>query len=137
MVYGWIRNDRGEYLLSQRSADRHSCPLMWECVGGSVIKGEDSLAGAVREAREEVGVTLSPEDGRLVRSVVGRVVNGVKFTDILDVWLFSYSGPVSLEQATTREVVQTRWMTREQIRDLFDAGDMVHTLDYFFTTEEL
>lgn len=137
VVHIWIRNSKGEYLISQRSADRPAYPLMWECVGGSVTKGEDSLTGALRETKEEVGLTLSPEFGKLVYSVVGRVVNGVKFTDIVDVWLFEYDGPVSLEQATTKEVAQTVWMTREQIRELFDTGKMVHTLNYFFTTEGL
>ena len=137
VVHIWIRNSKGEYLISQRSADRPAYPLMWECVGGSVTKGEDSLTGALRETKEEVGLTLSPEVGKLVYSVVGRVVNGVKFTDIVDVWLLEYDGPVSLEQATTKEVAQTVWMTREQIRELFDTGKMVHTLNYFFTTEGL
>lgn len=137
VVHIWIRNSKGEYLISQRSADRPAYPLMWECVGGSVTKGEDSLTGALRETKEEVGLTLSPEVGKLVYSVVGRVVNGVKFTDIVDVWLFEYDGPVSLEQATTKEVAQTVWMTREQIRELFDTGKMVHTLNYFFTAEGL
>lgn len=137
VVHIWIRNSKGEYLISQRSADRPAFPLMWECVGGSVTKGEDSLTGALRETKEEVGLTLSPEDGKLVYSVVGRVVNGVKFTDILDVWLFEYDGPVLLEQATTKEVAQTVWMTKEQIRALFEAGKLVHTLDYLFWVEGL
>lgn len=137
VVHIWIRNSKGEYLISQRSADRPAYPLMWECVGGSVTKGEDSLTGALRETKEEVGLTLSPEDGRLVYSVVGRVVNGVKFADIVDVWLFEYNGPVSLNQATTKEVAQTAWMNKEQIKELFDTGNLVHTLGYFFTTEGL
>lgn len=137
VVHIWIRNSKGEYLISQRSADRPACPLMWECVGGSVLKGEDSLTGALRETQEEVGLTLLPEEGKLVYSVVGRVVNGVKFTDILDVWLFEYDGPVSLEQAATREVAQTAWMTKAQIREFFDTGKLVPTLGYFFTTEGL
>ena len=132
VVHVWIRNSRGEYLISQRSADRPTFPLMWECVGGSVIKGEDSLSGALRETQEEVGVKLSQEDGVLVYSVVGRVVNGIRHTDILDVWLFEYNAPVSLEQATTHEVEQTAWMTKNQIKALFDAGELVHTLEYFF-----
>ena len=101
------------------------------------MKGEDSLAGALRETREEVGLMLSPEDGKLVYSVVRRVVNGVRFADILDVWLFEYDGPVSLEQATTNEVAQVCWMTKEQIKVLFDSGKLVHTLDYFFTMDGL
>ncbi len=137
VVHVWIRNSKGQYLISQRSADRPTCPLLWECVGGSVVKGEDSLTGALRETREEVGIVLSPEDGERVYSVVGRIVNGVKFSDILDVWLFEYDGPVSLEQATTKEVAQTAWMTKEQIKELYDTGKLVHTLYYFFTTEGL
>jgi 8-oxo-dGTP pyrophosphatase MutT (NUDIX family) len=137
VVHIWIHNSKGEYLISQRSADLLAFPLIWECVGGSVIKGEDSLTGALRETKEEVGLTLSPEDGKLVYSVVGREVNGVKFTDIVDVWLFEYDGPVSLDQATTKEVAQTAWMTKEQIKELFDTGKLVHTLGYFFTTEGL
>ena len=43
VVHVWIRNHKGEYLISQRSADRPTFPLIWECVGGSVLKGEDSL----------------------------------------------------------------------------------------------
>ena len=88
VVHIWIRNSQGEYLISQRSADRPTCPLMRECIGGSVTKGEDSLTGALRKTQEEVGLVLSPEDAKPVYSVVGRIVNGFKFTDILDVWLF-------------------------------------------------
>jgi len=137
VVHVWIRNSKGEYLISQRSADRPTSPLMWECVGGSVTKGEDSLTGALRETKEEVGLTLSPDDGKMIYSVVGRVVNGVKFTDILDVWLFPYDGPVSLEQATTNEVAQTVWMTKQQIRELYDTGKLVPTLGYFFSMGEM
>ncbi|MGM9681052.1 MAG: NUDIX domain-containing protein [Eubacteriales bacterium] len=132
VVHVWIRNSKGEYLISQRSADRPDFPMMWECVGGSVIKGEDSLTGALRETKEEVGLTLSPEKGKTVFSVVGRVVNGVKFADILDVWLFEYDGTVALEQATTQEVAQVDWMTKDKVKELLDEGRLVPTLGYFF-----
>ena len=136
VVHVWLRNSKGEYLISQRSADRPSFPLMWECVGGSVTKGEDSITGALRETREEVGVTLNPEKGTLLRSVVRDYVNGERFADILDVWLFEYNGPVELEQATTPEVAQAKWLTKTQIKELFDTGALVQTLEYFFDIED-
>ncbi|MBQ7500806.1 MAG: DNA mismatch repair protein MutT, partial [Clostridia bacterium] len=34
VVHVWIKNAKGEYLISQRSADRTRNPLKWECVGG-------------------------------------------------------------------------------------------------------
>ena len=105
---------------------------MWECVGGSVLVGEDSLTGAIREVKEEVGIDLIPENGKLCFSRVRHIVDGKPFNDILDVWLFDYDCPVSLENATTNEVAQVQWMYPREIRTLLDAGKFVDTLAYFF-----
>lgn len=136
VVHVWIRNSRGEYLISRRSADRPVFPLLWECVGGSALKGENSLQAAVRETKEELGLDLIPGEGKQIYSIVGRVIDGVRYDDIVDAWLFEYNGPVSLDQATTREVAQTRWMNKAQTRALFDSGQMVPTLEYFFDLED-
>ena len=72
VVHVWIRNSKGEYLISQRAANRPTYPLMWECVGGSVVKGEDSLLGAIREAKEEVGVDLEPGKGKVLFTILVR-----------------------------------------------------------------
>lgn len=107
--------------------------LMWECVGGSVVKGEDSLQGAIREAKEEVGVDLMPENGQVLFTKTRKIIEGKIFNDIMDVWLFEYDGEVDLGNATTDEVAQVAWMNREQIKELFDANMFVDTLEYFFT----
>ena len=133
VVHVWIRNSAGQYLISQRSANRPTYPLMWECVGGSVLKGEDSLAGAIRETKEEVGVDLQPEAGRVVFSRTRGLTGGWLFgNNIMDVWLFDYDGPVDLRNATTDEVAQVLWMTREQVMELYKSGKLVDTLEYFF-----
>ena len=137
VVHVWVRNSKGEYLISQRSADRPMHPLKWECVGGSVLKGEDSLSGALREIKEEVGLSLSPNNGKLVCSTTGRVVNGIRFSDIVDVWSFDYDGEVDLRSATTKEVAQTIWMNKAAIKELFDNGELVDTLGYFFDLENV
>lgn len=132
VVHVWIRNSKGEWLISQRAANRPSFPLMWESVGGSVTAGEDSLTGALREAKEEVGVDLNPAAGQLVSTTVRH-----HFQDIKDVWRFLYDGEVDLSHATTDEVAQVRWMTVPEIRALDEAGELVHTLKYFFEHPEL
>lgn len=132
VVHVWIRNSRGEWLISQRAASRPTFPLMWECVGGSVTVGEDSLTGAIREAKEEVGVDLDLTQGRMVSSTVRE-----HFQDIKDDWLFLYDGPIALSAATTDEVADMCWMTVAEIRALYDAGKLVHTLTYFFDHPEL
>ena len=132
VVHVWIKNSKGEWLISQRAANRPTFPLKWECVGGSVTAGEDSLTGALREAKEEVGVDLFPAQGRLVNSTVRD-----HFQDIKDVWCFMYDGPIDLSAATTDEVANMRWMTVDEIRTLYDQGELVHTLGYFFASKEL
>ncbi len=133
VVHVWIRNSKGEYLISQRSANRPTYPLMWECVDGSVLKGEDSLQGALREVKEEVGVDLLPEKGQVILSDIKKIEFGKVVNKIVDVWLFEYDGEVDLGNATTDEVAQVAWMNREQIKELFEHNMFVETLEYFFT----
>lgn len=133
VVHVWIRNSKGEYLISQRSANRPTNPLMWECVDGSVVKGEDSLQGVLREVKEEVGIDLLPEKGQVVLSDIKKIEFGKVVNKIVDVWLFDYDGEVDLGNATTDEVAQVAWMNQEQIKELFEHNMFVETLEYFFT----
>lgn len=105
---------------------------MWETVGGSVLKGETSLQGAIREVQEEVGIDIIGTENNLVFSQVRKQINGKKFNDILDVWLFEYNGEVKLDNATTDEVAQTKWLTVAEIKELYKTGQLVSTLGYFF-----
>ena len=105
---------------------------MWECVGGAVIAGETSLEGAIREVKEEVGVDLDPARGRVVFSEICTTVNGKRYNEILDAWLFEYDGELCLENATTDEVAQCGWFSVEEIRELLDSGELVPGRKYFF-----
>ena len=132
VVHVWIRNQRGEYVVSQRAASRPTHALKWECVGGSVVSGEKGFEGALRETLEEVGISLDLSKGKLVKKVTRGTVHGKRYHDILEVWLFSYDGDIPLAQATTDEVAQAKWLTCEEIRALFDQGEMVPSWTYFW-----
>ncbi len=62
-----------------------------------------------------------------------KIIDGKIYNDIMDVWLFEYDGGVDLGNVTTDEVVQVIWMTRAQIKELFEQKMFVGTLEYFFT----
>lgn len=54
-----VRHIDGTYLLVQRDYRKH-LGGMWEVTaGGSVLKGENPLMGAIRELREETGLTVN------------------------------------------------------------------------------
>lgn len=50
----------GRVLVTQRHAGK-TYPLKWENTGGSVLKGETSVQGAIRELREETGIALTQD----------------------------------------------------------------------------
>lgn len=51
----------GRVLVTRRHPDK-SWGGYWEYTGGSVVKGEAPLQGALRELREETGITAEAED---------------------------------------------------------------------------
>ena len=132
VVHTWIKNKKGQYLISQRSASRKINPLLWECSGGSVLKGENTRQAAVREVKEEVGIDLKEETGKLVFSKTRHYINGEKFNDIMDVWLFEYDGKIDLSKATTDEVADAKWLCRDEIMQLYKDKRLAPTLEYFF-----
>ena len=51
----------GQVLVTRRHPEK-SFGGLWEVTGGSVLKGEGPVEGALRELREETGIAVSPED---------------------------------------------------------------------------
>lgn len=53
-----VQHTDGSYLLMQRDFNKKGYPGMYEATaGGSIIKGETPKDGAVRELKEETGIT--------------------------------------------------------------------------------
>lgn len=69
IVHIWIKNSKGEFLIQQRSETVRN-PLVWSATGGSVIAGEDSYIGALREVKEELGLDLKDKKGYLFDSSI-------------------------------------------------------------------
>ena len=63
----WTLTADGRLLLTQR-CPKKKFALEWEGTAGSVVAGENSLQGALRELREETGLAAKPEELRLMSS---------------------------------------------------------------------
>jgi len=121
-VHVWIRNGKGQYLLTRRAPEKSGAGL-WECPGGSALAGEDSLTAALREVREETGITLDPEKGRLVFRFSGEHYH-------CDVWHFR-------QEIALAELVLQPGETCEA--QLADAGTIrgIHAAGQFLDFEDL
>ena len=58
-----VRHTDGSYLLMQRDFNKESHPGVYEATaGGSVLKGETAVEGAIRELKEETGITATADN---------------------------------------------------------------------------
>lgn len=58
----WFYTQQG-ILLQQRSASKVICPLLWDVsVAGHIDAGESHKEAAIRETKEEIGLTISEDD---------------------------------------------------------------------------
>lgn len=123
VVQIWIKNADGKWFISKR-APQKSEGLKWEPTGGSVLAGETSLQGAIREVKEEVGITLDPERGYLFKSF-----RREKFTwanpGFLDVWVFENNTKIDDVVLQEEETIDAKWATAEEILELMEADKFV------------
>lgn len=114
IVAVWLRTPDGRWLCSKRSAEKTFGGL-WETTCGSVLAGEDSLTAALREVKEELGLTLDPSAGRLVWTMR-------RADNFTDVWLFDC--PFTEKDVTLRqgETCDARICTSEEIMEMTRRG---------------
>lgn len=124
VVSVWLVNSQGQYLLSQRHPNK-LFPLYWECTGGSVLAGESSLEGAVREVSEELGIRLNPCQGKLIYQTRREHTQ-----DFYDVWLFHNDTPIDKLRLQETEVACAKWVSTEKLFYLYKTEKLHPLIDY-------
>ena len=128
----WIENDNGEYLISQRSSNK-LFPNLWECTGGNAVSGDDSLTTALKEAKEELGIILEPQNGRMIKH---RLPHCICNHCLADVWLFRQNVDISAVILAPDETCNAKWASRSEIDRMIDEGTFT-TWGLFVCMDEL
>ena len=108
-VHVLVFNSQGELFLQKRSLMKDCFPGTWDSsASGHLDQGEDYDACALREVREELGVTLAGVPDRLFK-VAACAETGEEF-----VWVYEcrHEGPFDLHP---EEIETGGWFTREAI----------------------
>ena len=116
-VHIWLQNSDGRFLITKRAPNKGYAGV-WECTGGSALAGDDSLTAALREVREETGLTIRPENGRIVYSYQG-------WDWFTDVWLFQQALDTSGVVLQPGETCDYRWATATEILEMNKREEMV------------
>lgn len=115
VVNSWILNDEGEFLITQRASTK-SHPLMWECTGGSVLKGDESLDAAIREIKEEIGIDVDKDNANFIGTTLRYYKD---CPDIIDVWLFRCNVNIKDTVLQKDEVNDIMWADKNTILKLY------------------
>ena len=112
-----LQNPKGEFLLTKRAPTK-GFPGLWECQGGSAVVGDDSLTAAIREMKEEAGIELHPENGRILFTQKGDNF----FCDVWHFWQEFRLEDVILQEG---ETVDAKLATLDEIKELVKRGRFI------------
>ena len=126
VVTGIIMNSKNEILISQRAPHKKH-PLEWECNGGSILAGESSLEGVIRELKEELGIEFLKEEAILLKTVKREQF---KIPDFKDLWLFKKDIDVKEIKFPDGEAIAAKWVDIDKFLDMYNSGEIIQTVNF-------
>lgn len=130
VVNAVIMNSKNEILVSRRAAHKKH-GLLWELSGGSIVAGETSLEGMLREVREELGLQLSKKDAVLLADIPS-----MKHHNIKELWLFRKDIDLKDVFFSDGEAIDAKWVTIDEFEEMVRQMEMTPTVDFGRTEYE-
>lgn len=118
VVSALIKNNRGQYLISRRSEIKSSGSIL-ETVGGSAVKGDDSLSAIIREIKEELGLTVAPQEMKFLKRLSFETQCSVLF----DIWKLDMEIDLDSLILQAEEVAEVFWLDGEVVKDIILKGE--------------
>ena len=118
-------NSKNEILISKR-APHKKLGLMWECNGGSILAGETSLQGIIRELKEELGIKFKEEEAIYLKEIRRDRVP----PDFKDLWLFRRDFDVSELTFPDGEAIEAKWVTIDEFMKMYENKEIIQQVDF-------
>lgn len=111
----WTVNSNNEILLTLRHPAKKKYPNLWENTGGSVLSGETSKAGAIRELFEETGIIINENELFFL---------GTKKEEkaFIDTYIIRKNIEISELTMQEGETVDAQWVTLDKLDEMIKLG---------------
>lgn len=116
----WIMNSKNQMLVTQRHPDKKAGG-QWEFTGGGVLAGETTRLAAIREVKEELGISLKEAELELLE-----VYKHKKY--FMDIYVVRKDVPDEEIVLDEKEVIHWNWASESEIEQLIETGNMVHSV---------
>ncbi|WNH09948.1 NUDIX hydrolase [Thalassobellus suaedae] len=120
----WFYTADGFILLSQRSAKKTICPLMWDVsVAGHIDAGETIKQAAIRETEEEIGIPISETDLKKIGvfECFKSYGTDIKDNEFHHTFLTELKFPISQLTPQEEEVEALKLVTLNEFKRLIDT----------------
>jgi isopentenyldiphosphate isomerase len=112
----WIYNSKKEILLQLRAKSKNLFPNVWDiAVAGHVSKNEQPIDAAIRETREEIGLTIKKDDLKFFKTIKeSTVYKNIKNNEIDHVYLLKIDD-ISKISVQKKEVQKIKFFPLKQL----------------------
>ena len=112
MVVCFMQNNKGQFLMQKRVPEKDG---KWATTGGHPKAGENSLTGMITEIKEELGISVNPNELQLFKEAKGKN----SFCD-----LYYLKKDIDIKDITVQEdeVETVSWLTLDEINNLLKNG---------------
>lgn len=124
-IHIWIINDKNELLIEKRNHNMRSHPGKWSFIGGVPDTGESLLEGAIREAKEELGINLEKDKVEFLLSFR-------REHDFVDVWITRNNIDLKDMKLQETEVSDAKWVSLQSIKELINKNEFVPSINLYW-----
>ena len=117
----WLYTKEKKIVLAQRSAKKTICPLLWDVsVAGHIDTGETPKKAIVREAKEEIGLSINTADLQNVGifKCFQTYENGIIDNEFHNTFIAELKTPINTLKLQTEEVEALKLVTVNEFKTL-------------------
>ena len=121
----WIVNSKKEILIQKRSEQCALLPGVWALTTGRLLSGESSLSGCIREAKEELGISIDESQLVFLRRL------SLPAELIWDIYAFKSDIASDFFALQSSEVSEVKWVSSETFYKMIENGDLFYYPEIF------
>jgi len=107
----WVLNEKSEILIQKRANIKKVSPNMWATHGGGVSASETSFYASIREAYEEIGIVISPNDVIPLTKIIGDKL-------IMHSYIVVQEFNIKTAVLQIEEVSDLQWVSVDMLEDM-------------------